>query len=300
MSDKMEFEGKDKRDAVRKACEAHLVEPKMLKYEIVEEREAAATRFSRSTGYCKIRVISAEVIADDLPDAPPGGGREDRGPRRDGRGDRRDGRGGRGGRGDGRGDRQGRSGRGSDRDRGPRRDRDGRGRSDGERRPRPPMDPEAAAVSAEKAVETVNALLGKMGFEAELSTTEGDDWVRVDLNCEDPDLTAEGGEIFDSIQHLTNIVVCVRGGGKRVYIDANGAQRKREEEMVAMAHDLAEKVKQDGEMFKLEPMSSGDRRFIHRALNDVEGVSTRSEGEGAFRHLLIVPEQAEMDTEQSA
>jgi len=129
-----------------------------------------------------------------------------------------------------------------------------------------------------------------MGFEAQLSVTDGDDFVRVEIDCEDPDLTAEGGEIFDALQYVTNIVVSVRGRGKRVYVDFNGSQRKREAEMTALANEIAEKVIASGEAHKLEPMSAGDRRFVHRALTDVEGVTTRSEGEGAFRHLIVVPE----------
>jgi spoIIIJ-associated protein len=129
-----------------------------------------------------------------------------------------------------------------------------------------------------------------MGFEAELNVTDGDDFVRVDIDCEDPDLIAGGGEIFDALQYITNIVVSVRGRGKRVYVDFNGSQKKREVEMTTLANEIAEKVLASGEALKLEPMSAGDRRFIHRALTDVEGVSTRSEGEGAFRHLLVVPE----------
>jgi predicted RNA-binding protein Jag len=40
----------------------------------------------------------------------------------------------------------------------------------------------------------------------------------------------------------------------------------------------------------LQPMHSGDRRLVHQALHDVEGVTTKSEGTGGFRCIRILPE----------
>jgi spoIIIJ-associated protein len=56
-----------------------------------------------------------------------------------------------------------------------------------------------------------------------------------------------------------------------------------------MALRLAETAKRTGKVLALAPISPRDRRAIHLALVDVEGVSTRSEGEGIFRQLLVIP-----------
>ena len=52
---------------------------------------------------------------------------------------------------------------------------------------------------------------------------------------------------------------------------------------------LAEAAKRTGKILAVAPISARERRQIHLALVDEEGVSTRSEGEGIFRQLLIVP-----------
>jgi spoIIIJ-associated protein len=56
-----------------------------------------------------------------------------------------------------------------------------------------------------------------------------------------------------------------------------------------MALRLAEAARRTGKVLAVAPMSARDRRAVHLALVDVEGVSTRSEGEGIFRQLLVVP-----------
>jgi len=57
----------------------------------------------------------------------------------------------------------------------------------------------------------------------------------------------------------------------------------------AMAERLAATAKRTGKVIAVAPISARDRRQIHLALVEVEGVSTRSEGEGLFRQLLIIP-----------
>jgi spoIIIJ-associated protein len=57
-----------------------------------------------------------------------------------------------------------------------------------------------------------------------------------------------------------------------------------------MAERLAAAARRTGKVIAVAPISPRDRRQIHLALVGVEGVSTRSEGEGLFRQLLIIPD----------
>jgi spoIIIJ-associated protein len=56
-----------------------------------------------------------------------------------------------------------------------------------------------------------------------------------------------------------------------------------------MAERLAASAMRTGKVLAICPISARERRQIHLALVDVEGVSTRSEGEGIFRQLLVIP-----------
>jgi spoIIIJ-associated protein len=59
---------------------------------------------------------------------------------------------------------------------------------------------------------------------------------------------------------------------------------------VELAHRLSEKAIRTRKTITVDPMSPHDRRIIHLTLGSVPGVTTRSEGEGAFRRLLIIPQ----------
>jgi spoIIIJ-associated protein len=52
---------------------------------------------------------------------------------------------------------------------------------------------------------------------------------------------------------------------------------------------MADEVKQSGVARVLEPMSSADRKIVHDALSEVEGIGTRSEGDDPYRRVVITP-----------
>ena len=147
------------------------------------------------------------------------------------------------------------------------------------------------ATSAVQAKEFVEKLIGKMGFEATVSYEENDDRVFMQVGCEDPLFDEQGdGRVIDSLQYLANALINWKLHGKQIFIDLEGARQKREAELVEMAQQLAQKVLESGEAISLEPMNSGDRRYIHQALTDTDGITTRSEGTGGFRRIVILPE----------
>jgi spoIIIJ-associated protein len=78
-------------------------------------------------------------------------------------------------------------------------------------------------------------------------------------------------------------------GRKWVNLDVGGFREEGDPAIQAMAKRLAESAKRTGQVIAVAPISARDRRQIHMALVGVEGVSTRSEGEGIFRQLLIIP-----------
>jgi spoIIIJ-associated protein len=67
-----------------------------------------------------------------------------------------------------------------------------------------------------------------------------------------------------------------------------------------MAERLAASAKRMGKVLAIAPISARERRQIHLALVGEPGVSTRSEGEGLFRTLLIIPEVSGREKDSSA
>lgn len=101
-------------------------------------------------------------------------------------------------------------------------------------------------------------------------------------------LIGKHGQTLNSLQYLTNLAA-----GKLyrhhyfVLLDVENYRVRREETLKALALRLAAKVKRTGESVALEPMEPGERRIIHLALQNDTAITTDSEGEGSYRHVVI-------------
>ncbi len=98
------------------------------------------------------------------------------------------------------------------------------------------------------------------------------------------------GETLDALQH---IVTCKVNKDEKKYerivVDADFYRQKREQTLVNLAKRLARKAADTQAEVELEPMNSFERRIIHSALQDSKLASTRSDGEGKDRHIVILP-----------
>lgn len=147
--------------------------------------------------------------------------------------------------------------------------------------------------NAERARVVLGEILGKMGFQADVEASESDEKISLEIKGPDSGLViGKKGQTLDALQHLVAKVV-LRGkepdGQKPIQVDTEGYRARREDTLVAMAHRLAEKVRESGRSVEVDPMTAADRRVIHLALREAPGVSTRSEGEGMDRRLIIEP-----------
>jgi len=98
------------------------------------------------------------------------------------------------------------------------------------------------------------------------------------------------GQTLDAIEYMVNRIAS-RGEelASRVTVDVEGYRARRQEYLEALAKRLADKAKHSDRAVTLNPMSPRDRRIVHLALKDDPEVETRSQGEGHYRQLLILP-----------
>lgn len=96
------------------------------------------------------------------------------------------------------------------------------------------------------------------------------------------------GSTLDAIQFLVSLAVN-RGRDDyiRVIIDAKGYRKRREHTLIRLANKMAAKAKSTKRLVKLEPMNPYERRIIHSALQDINGITTFSEGEDPYRRVVI-------------
>ena len=119
-----------------------------------------------------------------------------------------------------------------------------------------------------------------------------DGTVEMLIECEDYGIIiGRRGETLDSLQYLTSLAI-KNGTNKyvRVTLNVGDYRAKREETLKALATKNANFVARTGRRYSFEPMNPYERRIIHTAVQEVEGVTSRSVGSGMDRRVLIEPE----------
>lgn len=152
---------------------------------------------------------------------------------------------------------------------------------------------EKKKTDATKTLDFLNGLLKIMSVTADSEIVEeNEERVVVNLTTEDShSLIGYRGEILDSLQCLAGAVYNTdKEKYIRVVVDCENYRNKREKTLDSLAKKLAEKAKKTGRKICLEPMTPYERRIIHSALMDVEGVKTMSEGKEPSRYVAIIPD----------
>ncbi len=105
-------------------------------------------------------------------------------------------------------------------------------------------------------------------------------------------LVGPRGTTLQAVQDLARVASQRRLGDHdtRLRVDIGGYRQRRKEALDRFAVQMAEEVKQSGVARVLEPMSSADRKIVHDALSEVEGITTRSEGDDPYRRVVITPD----------
>jgi spoIIIJ-associated protein len=147
------------------------------------------------------------------------------------------------------------------------------------------------------AAEFLTQLTAEFGLKASVSSTKVDDDT-LDIQMTGSDLgllIGPKGATLLAIQNLARTVVHYETGANNghINIDVGGYRQKRTEALIRFAHQVAAKVKQSGARAALEPMSAVDRKIVHDALSDIEGVATVSEGEEPRRRVVVIPSPAD-------
>jgi spoIIIJ-associated protein len=217
-----------------------------------------------------------------------------------------------GGQGAGRDGRDGRDGRRPNRDGGGsgggrdgnRRDRDNRGREPGRDRQNDYSNIEIDISNIQRISEPIENLvpdpenaaakfladvLAKMGLDVQVEGFHNEDSNYIEVKGEDSRIViGKRGQTLDALQYLTNLTSNKDTEEyKRVIIDVEGYRSRREKTLEQLAVKLAKKVLATGRNARLEPMNPYERKVIHSTLQNVDGVTTKSEGEEPYRRVII-------------
>ena len=129
--------------------------------------------------------------------------------------------------------------------------------------------------------------LGEVEITSQYNTADGS--LEVDFEGDDMGiLIGKRGQTLDSLQYLTNLAVNKHSDNYyKVKIDTEDYRKRRKETLENLAKNIAYKVKRTKRSVSLEPMNPFERRIIHSALQNDRYVTTHSEGDEPYRHVVV-------------
>jgi spoIIIJ-associated protein len=148
--------------------------------------------------------------------------------------------------------------------------------------------------------ETVRELLDKMSVNADVSVrlgepdeVSGHPPIYVNINGNDLSyLIGQRAETLNALQYITRLIVGKEiGEAAYIVVDVEGYRSRREQNLRNLAERMARQAVSTGATQTLEPMNPADRRIVHLALRDYDGISTESVGEGTRRKVTIIPDE---------
>jgi len=143
----------------------------------------------------------------------------------------------------------------------------------------------------QKLLDFVSETITKMGYEVTVEIAFREDKkVGIKLTSNSSSiLIGRKGKNLDALQLLANVYAGHLGREDvRVILDTENYRVRREENLVHLAYNTADKVRSSRQSILLEPMNPFERRLIHTTLNDIPDVETISEGEGLYKQVRVI------------
>jgi len=156
-----------------------------------------------------------------------------------------------------------------------------------------------AVIKVKKAVKSVedeireflDNVFKAMNLEVEIIINVDEDNKNVDVELKGSEmgvLIGKRGQTLDSLQYLTNLAINKQSENYyRVKIYTEDYRKRRRETLENLAKNIAYKVKRTKRPVSLEPMNPFERRVIHSALQNDRFVTTHSEGDEPYRHVVV-------------
>ena len=139
--------------------------------------------------------------------------------------------------------------------------------------------------------EFLDSVFKAMDMEVELNIKVDEDEKMIDVELKGDDmgiLIGKRGKTLDSLQYLTNLALNKHSDNYfKVKVDTEDYRNRRKETLENLARNIAYKVKRTKRSVELEPMNPFERRVIHSALQNDKYVTTHSEGEEPYRHVVV-------------
>lgn len=146
--------------------------------------------------------------------------------------------------------------------------------------------------SPEAVQEIVRRMMAHLGWDLAVRVEEVEkETIRVDLSGEDRDIVlCNRAEVLESLQYLLNRMIGRENrDAQRILLDCDGYRARKEAELREIALRISDRVRRTGAREELGLMNPYERRIVHLAVAETEGVRTESSGEGVMKRVIILP-----------
>jgi len=157
-------------------------------------------------------------------------------------------------------------------------------------------EPEVEVVATEADAAQLQSLVEQILDLANLQATVSPNglngkYVNLEIDGKDVNyLIGKHGEVLNALQYLLNLISSRKlGSGARVTLDGGQYRKRREDALQNLAEQIAEQVRSRGEEAVLDALPAFERRVVHKALAEMPGIVTYSEGEEPNRRVVIAP-----------
>ena len=141
------------------------------------------------------------------------------------------------------------------------------------------------------AKEFLSSVFKAMSMEVEIVVKVDEDNKMIDIDLKGDDmgiLIGKRGMTLDSLQYLTTLAINKKSENYyKVKVDTEDYRKRRKETLENLAKNIASRVRRTRRSVELEPMNPFERRIIHSALQNDKYVTTQSEGEEPYRHVVV-------------
>jgi len=179
--------------------------------------------------------------------------------------------------------------------------RDTRDNRDSRKREKRNFEPKKPRVEAdpkkqlEVSISFLQGLIKSFGLEGTVDGETEDRNLIVKVSGEQTEaLVGEKGNIIRSLHELTRTVIQRKtGAGTRLRLDVADYALKRKEALTIYAERLTKQILEDRQEVMLEPMNSVDRKTLHDAVSEINGIKSYSEGREPYRSVVFAPTEQE-------
>ena len=152
---------------------------------------------------------------------------------------------------------------------------------------------DAVSEAEDAAANFVAEVLSGIGIHGNMDSYREDDTIFISVTGSDCGAAiGRHGETREAISYMTNLIANKHSEQRvHVYLDVGGYRKHREQVIKGLADKAVSRVRRSGRKVTMEAMSPAERRIVHSYLQDVNGVTTHSEGVEPNRCVVVTPEE---------